>query len=300
MSSWASEHALPEAPIAAARAEQGAAMTSSDSDSPAIFSILSSLVEERTGLHYGANERELFFERVQGRALEAGFDSLLDYYYFLRYDPAAAVEMRALAEALVVNETFFFREIEPLRVIVARLLAPAVREGRRPRVWSAACSSGEEPLTLAMLLADAGLLGDVEIVASDISDRVLARAKAGRYSPRAVRDGFDEHLASSFLTKQSSGEWLVARALIDAVQWRRVNLTERDAVAALGRFDVILCRNVLIYFSDETTTRVLRSLGDALQPSGALFVGVSESLLRFGTFLTCEERDRVFLYRHAS
>lgn len=296
MSSSADDRARNQAADDATAVRGGAAMMSAP-DSPAIFSILSALVAERTGLHYAATERELFFERVQARAGEAGFDSLLDYYYFLRYDAGAAAEMRALAEALVVNETFFFREIEPLRVIVARFLWPAVRAGMRPRVWSAACSTGEEPLTLAMLLADAGLLHDVDIVASDISDRALARAKAGRFSARAVRDGFDIHLASAYLTKEPSGEWTIARDLIDAVQWRRVNLTEPEAVAAQGQFDVVLCRNVLIYFSDSTVVRVLRTLSDALRPHGALFVGVSESLMRFGTVLSCEERDRVFFYR---
>jgi chemotaxis protein methyltransferase CheR len=266
-------------------------------DSPAVFSILSALVEDKTGLHYGLDERDLFFERVGGRAAEAGFDSLLDYYYFLRYDPAAAAEMRALTEALVVNETFFFRELEPLRMIVERMLAPAVAAGRRPRVWSAACATGEEPLTLAMLLAERGLLGAVDLVASDISERVLARARAGRSSPRAVRDGHDAALCARWLSRSPNGEWGAARVLIDAVTWRQVNLIDGGAVAAMGPFDVVLCRNVLIYFSDETVLRVLRSLVDALNPEGALFVGVSESLLRFGTFLACEEKDRVFFYR---
>ena len=292
MSSWANEHDV-------ASPRRAIAMRSNDADSPAIFSILSSLVEERTGLHYGVAERDIFFERVQGRATEAGFESLLDYYYFLRYDPGAATEVRALAEALVVNETFFFRELDPLRVIVSRFLSPAVRAGARPRVWSAACSTGEEPLTLAMLLADAHLLRDVEIVASDISDRVLARARSGRYSPRAVREGFDAHLANAWLKQLPGGEWTIAQELIDAIQWRRINLTEQQAVGGLGRFDIVLCRNVLIYFADETILQVLRGLGSVLQPGGALFVGISESLLRFGTLLICEERDRVFFYRQA-
>lgn len=283
-----------------ARWANDVAKTADRVESPATFAILSAFVEERTGLHYGAPEREIFCERVQGRASEAGFDSLLDYYYFLRYDTAADDEMRALAEALVVNETFFFREIEALKMVVARLLWPAVRAGMRPRVWSAACSTGEEPLTLAMLLADAGLLHDVDVVASDISARAIARANSGRFSPRAVRQGFDGHVAAEWLRKvQPSGGWTVAQELIDAIRWQRVNLIEPESVAALGRFDVVLCRNVLIYFGDDTTARVLRSLSDALQPGGALLVGVSESLLRFGTLLTCEERDRVFFYRRA-
>lgn len=264
----------------------------------AAFSLLSALVEARTGLHYGLARRELFCERAASRASEAGFDSLLDYYYFLRYDAEAAQEMRALVEALVVQETFFFRELDPLRVIVAHFVEPAVRAGLRPRIWSAACATGEEPLTLAMLLADRQLLDKVDIVASDISERALARARAGRFSARALRDGFfDVELSARFLERAPTDEWVVAKELVEAIEWRNVNLTDDAAVAAAGRFDVILCRNVLIYFGDETALRVLRSLAEVLQPLGAIFTGVSESLLRFGTFLSCEERERVFFYR---
>src|SRR4051794_35312987 len=131
-----------------------------------IFAILSALVEEHAGLHYALADREIFLERVSPRAIEAGFDSLLDYYYYLRYDPSGPAELDKLVDALVVNETFFFREIDPLRLVVSEFVRPRVAEGRRPRIWSAACSSGEEPLTLAMLLAEADLLSKVDIVAS--------------------------------------------------------------------------------------------------------------------------------------
>lgn len=267
--------------------------------SPAVFTILSALVEERTGLHYGLSDRELFLERVTTRATDAGFDSLLDYYYFLRYDPVANVELRLLTEALVVNESFFFREIEALRVAVNQFIRPLMVSGRRPRIWSSACATGEEPLTLAMLLADADLLDNVEIVASDISARALARAREGRYPPRAVREGFDAGLVERWLTPLAQGRWQVDQRLVEAIAWSRVNLTNIGEVACLGRFDVILCRNVLIYFRPETVTRVLSSLATALKPEAVLFVGISESLMRFGTLLACEERDRVFFYRRS-
>src|SRR4051812_25795173 len=101
--------------------------------SPPVFSILSALVAGHAGLHYGLADKDVFVERVSARAVEAGFDSLLDYYYFLRYDPGGAAELDRLVDALVVNETFFFRELEPLRLVVSHFLAPRVREGKRPR-----------------------------------------------------------------------------------------------------------------------------------------------------------------------
>src|SRR5688572_3474241 len=155
--------------------------------SPALFAVLSALVEDRTGIHYGEQDRELFLGKLNTRALEAGFDSPLDYYYYLRYDDADGREFDALVETLVVGETYFFRELGQLRVLCDEVLVPAVASGKRPRVWCAAAATGEEPYTLAMLLAERGVLERVEIVASDISARALSRAREGLYGARSLR-----------------------------------------------------------------------------------------------------------------
>lgn len=262
--------------------------------SPQVFAILASLIEQRAGLHYAPEDRELLQDKVATRAEEAGFDSLLDYYYYLRYDPAGSDALDALVDSLLVHETYFFREALPLAVLADDVLAPAVRAGRRLRVWCAACSTGEEPLTLAMMLADRGVLSGVELVASDLSPRALERARAGEHNLRSMRA----------LPPGVEGRWLEVRdgrphvkpELVDAVDWRRVNLVDAAAVAALGTFDAILCRNVLIYFQDETALRVVESLTRALVPGGHLLVGTSESLMRFGTALSCEERRGAFFY----
>jgi chemotaxis protein methyltransferase CheR len=264
--------------------------------SPPVFAILSALIEERSGLHYTLADRELLADKVSVRAQDAGFDSLLDYYYFLRYDPAGAAELAALIDGLVVGETYFFREYPPLRVLVDEFLAPWCRSGRRPRVWSAACASGEEPLTLAMMLAERGLLDAVDIVASDISRRVLERAQAGAFGARSVRALSEPRLAERFLTPARQG-YTVDPALVTRIAWRQVNLVEPAAVGALGTFDAVLCRNVLIYFREETIRTVVERIVDALVPGGVLLVGVAESLLRFGTTLVGEERSGAFLYR---
>jgi chemotaxis protein methyltransferase CheR len=270
--------------------------------SPPVFSILSSLIEARAGLHYAPTDQGLLAEKVSERALEAGFDSLLDYYYFLRYDPAGPAALDALIEALTVHETYFFREHEQLRALVDGVLAPRLRAGQRVRVWSAACSTGEEPLTIAMMLAERGLwpdkpgVGSVELVASDISQRVLERAQRGEFTRRSLR-ALPPGVDGRFLDVSPDGERATVRPeLREAVRWQRVNLVEAAQVEALGTFDVILCRNVMIYFSDETARRVVETLTRALRPGGHLLVGTSESLLRFGTQLTCEEKGGAFFY----
>jgi chemotaxis protein methyltransferase CheR len=263
---------------------------------PQVFAILSSLIEERAGLHYGLDDIDMIADKLSTRAIDAGFESLLDYYYFLRYDESSKAELDALVDALVVNETYFFRELDPLKRVVSDFIQPLAASGSRPRVWCAACSTGEEPLTLAMLLAELDLLDKVDIVASDISVRALTRARAGEVGLRALRGAPPAALVARYLVTEG-GRQRVRRDLIEAIRWLRVNLVEPEAVARLGAFDVILCRNVLIYFSDATVKAVLDSLAAALRPGGALFVGTSESLLRFGTLLSCEERGGVFFYR---
>jgi chemotaxis protein methyltransferase CheR len=173
-----------------------------------------------------------------------------------------------------------------------------LRTKRRLRLWSAACATGEEPYTLAMMLADAGHLDRVELVASDISEKALTRARAGIYSGRSLR-AIPSHGRPVQLVEETQGSVRVHEDLRRRVTWRRVNLVDPDAVATVGRFDVILCRNVLIYFADDTVTQVARNLGEALDPQGWLLVGSSESLLRFGTLFTCHERGASFFYRRS-
>jgi chemotaxis protein methyltransferase CheR len=264
---------------------------------PATLAVLSALVEEAAGLHYGGADRDVLQEKASARAGDAGFESLLDYYYFLRYDAAGAAELERLVEALVVGETYFFRELPPVELVADRLVPALLETGVRPRIWSAACATGEEPLTLAMLLDARGLLGEVDLVASDISARALARARAGRYGARALRDPAPPELVSRYLRRESDGGYAVSPRLIAAIDWRQVNLLDAARRREVGSADVILLRNVLIYFADATTVRVIDGLAAALRPGGALLVGVSESLLRLGTSLECEEHGNVFLYR---
>jgi chemotaxis protein methyltransferase CheR len=262
---------------------------------PPVFAILTALVEERAGLSYTLRDLSLFEGKAAARAADAGFASMLDYYYYLRYDDPEHRELDALVEALVVHETFFFRELAALEVAVDSLLAPRIARGQRPRVWCAACATGEEVLTLAILLAERELLAHVELIASDISERALDRARRGVYSLRALRQTPLQR-ASRYLAQR--GNDLVADpALLAAIDFRRINLLEPPP---LGTCDLILCRNVLIYFDDRRVKQVVERLASMLAPEGALVIGVSESLLRFGTTLRCEELGGSFFYRKES
>ncbi|HEY1955060.1 MAG TPA: CheR family methyltransferase [Polyangiaceae bacterium] len=266
--------------------------------SPALYAILGALVEERTGLHYGEREIELFSSKVMATAFDRGFDSALDYYYALRYDDPDHRALDTLCEALVVNETYFFREADQLATLCDAMLAPLVAAGKRPRVWCAAAASGEEPLTLEMLLHERGFARQVEVVASDISAKALARAAEGVYSQRSLRAIPAEAAARWF--HREGDRFAVRRELVESITWRRVNLVDTAAIAELGAFDAVLCRNVLIYFAEQTIREVVETLAIALRPGGHLLVGASESLMRFGTLLVCEEREGSFFYVKAT
>jgi chemotaxis protein methyltransferase CheR len=261
-----------------------------------VFAILNGLIEEKVGIHYRAEDRELLHEKASARALEAGFESLLDYYYYLRYDAGGGEELSALIESLVVGETYFFREWPALEVLVHAFVEPWCAAGRRPRIWCAACASGEEPLSLAMLLHSRGILDRVELVASDVSARAIVRAQQGRYRKRSLRHIPRPELASHHLHEEGEG-YCVSPELVGRIAWLQRNLVDDRHIETLGRFDVVLCRNVLIYFSDRTVRAVLDRIWRLLVADGVLLVGVSESLLRYGTRFVAEEVSGSFVYR---
>lgn len=267
--------------------------------SPQLFVLFTSLVEEMSGISYGVQDGDLFASKVTDHAIELGYGSLLDYYYRLRYDDKEGYELRRLIDVLLVHETYFFRELPPLVELVDSHLAPICKQRGRARVWSAGCASGEEPYTLAMLLEERGLLDQVEILATDLSSSVLARAESGRHSRRALREGHPANLAAKYLEVSPQGV-IVAPRIRGAVRFERVNLVDQAAIARLGTFSMVLCRNVLIYFKETRVQSVVDRLASALEPGGLLAVGVSESLLRFGTSLVCEERGGSFFYRRAA
>ena len=211
--------------------------------SPQVFTIMAALIEERIGLHYSVSERELLGYKLSSRAVESGFYSLLDYYYHLRYDDPDGVELAALTDALVVNETFFFRERAPLEQVVEAYVVPLCARKRKPRIWCAAAATGEEPFSLACLLAERGLRDQVELIATDISQRALARARSGVHARRSIREGCPADLVAKYL--YPSGDRIhVIPAIRDMVQFQYLNLLDHGCdreARALRRDSVPQC-----------------------------------------------------------
>jgi len=263
--------------------------------------VLRELVHERTGNFYDAARTDVLAERLAPLVLRRGFRSYLDLYYLLKYDETAARTAWAeVFDALSVPETYFWREIDQVKAIVCRAVPELVRRapGDVVRIWSVPCASGEEPLTIAMALNEAGWFDRArfEIYASDASPAALDRARAGRYRARSMR-ALPPHLVEKYFTLEDGGAYVPDPALVARVTvWSAVNLLSAAEVAPFARSQVVFCRNAFIYFSPQAVRRVVDSFAAAMPAGGYLCVGASESLLSVTTAFMLEELDGAFVY----
>jgi chemotaxis protein methyltransferase CheR len=248
------------------------------------FARFRELVEAEVGIHLSSVKQALVNARLLARIRELGLRTFHEYYERVVASPHD--ELVRFINAICTNETRFFREpaqFEHLRSSLAVAWCREADAGRRPRrvrVWSAACSSGEEPYSLAMtLLGHLPPDWSVEVVASDISTKVLERAVGAVYSMERLAE-IPSELHKRFLLRgvgSQVGSFRIAPSVRGVVRFQRENLISGD-FAPLGRFDLILCRNVLMYFRPETRHAVVSRLLRQLERDGQLFVGHSESL----------------------
>jgi len=266
--------------------------------SPSLFTILRDLIHDHTGLFYEDSKRDILANKLSPRAIECGFDSFLDYYYLLKYDQAAEDEWNHVMDALSVQETYFWREIDAVQALVQVLLPQwqATQAGEPLRIWSAACATGEEPLTIAMALEEAGWFDrlPLEIYASDASHAAITTARRGIYRKRSFRN-LSQALHEKYFTETANG-WQVSPALHARVRWAMANITTQEEVAALARVPIIFCRNVFLYFSPEAIRRTVHTFGEHMTSPAYLFIGVSESLLRLTDMFELREVGGAFVY----
>ncbi|MBV8299586.1 MAG: methyltransferase domain-containing protein [Candidatus Eremiobacteraeota bacterium] len=242
------------------------------------FVSLRDLIRERFGIWYDDQKRYLLLSRLSTRLARRGIESFGAYAQFLRYDPRREDEWSDLASALSNNETYFFRERAQLKALAGKILDEFLARSPRVRLWSAACSSGEEPYSLAMTLIETGKVSDarLSIRATDLSPRVLELAEKGFYRALSFR-ATEPAMIQKWFQPQGEG-FVVDERVKRLVSFGRLNLLDGTRVAAEGPFDAIFCRNVLIYFDKPTQKRVVESFAKALRPGGYLFLGHAESL----------------------
>jgi chemotaxis protein methyltransferase CheR len=262
-----------------------------------VFLLLRDLIRDRLGVWFEEDKRDVLASKLSDRVLELRLRSFLDYYYLLKYGQGAADEWPQLTDTLSVQETYFWREIDQIRALVDVLVPRHVAAGDGPvRVWSAACATGEEPLTIAMALNEAGWFGraDVEVWASDISPSALEKAARGVYRERSFR-ALPPPLRAKYFTLVEGG-WRVDPGLHARVRFARANLLDEQDTSFLATAPFIFCRNVFIYFSQATIAEVVTRFAQRMPRPSYLFVGVSESLLRMNTAFELDQLREAFVY----
>jgi chemotaxis protein methyltransferase CheR len=247
------------------------------------FGLFQALIHREAGIHLPPAKKELLMGRLGRRLRELGLKAYGAYYEYVM--EAGHEELVRLLDAISTNETSFFREARQFEFLAQRVFPEwkiSRARGRQIRVWSAGCATGEEPYSLAMMLWDhlppaAGW--DLEIRATDLSTRALERARAGIWALEKAEESPPSYLRAFMLKGKGplGGMMKAGPRIRSIIEFERLNLND-DTYPALGFFDLIFCRNVLMYFSAESRARVVERLLSHLVPAGYLFLGHAETL----------------------
>ena len=269
---------------------------------PAEFRMFADLVRGHCGLNFDAPSACLLESRVVRRMQALDLDSFGAYHYRLRNGPGGEEELAQLVDDLTTNETWFFRELDSLRTLIEEILPEIRRQRPGPLrapvpIWSAGCASGEEPYSIVMLALEAGLEPgrDFRVYASDVSRGMLQRARRGLYRAPSFREA-DPTLRRKYFLEREGG-LQIRDEVKKHVDFIHLNLLDRSRIALLGMLDVVLCRNVIIYFDRDTKQRVIQTFYEKLRPGGHLLLGHSESLLNLSTAFELRHLRRAMIYR---
>lgn len=248
---------------------------------PAEYDYLRQFLKSRSGLVLSNEKQYLIESRLLPVARKAGLQSIAALVAKLK-EPRETVLAEAVVEAMTTNESFFYRDKTPFehftQVMMPEMLKARAAQ-KKIRIWCAAASTGQEPYTLAMCLKEmeSKLAGwRIEILGTDISNEVLDRAKAGTYTQFEVQRGLPIQLLLKYFTQQGES-WTISPQLRSMVQWRKFNLL--DSFASFGQFDIVFCRNVLIYFDQATKVDILGRISKVLTPDGYLVLGAAETVV---------------------
>jgi chemotaxis protein methyltransferase CheR len=258
-------------------------------------------IAQHCGLFFGPDSRFVLERRLARRARALDLGSLAAYYYHLRSQAGDDGELPELIDELTTNETFFLRERSQLDTLVGEILPEWIERRRRHggpvSIWSAGCSSGEEPYSIVMLAREAGFEPgrDFRVYASDISRRVLQIARRGVYRSSSFRET-EEPLRKKYFVEKDGG-WRISDDVKRHVVFTRANLIDPSRAWVLGMMDVILCRNVIMYFETATRRNVVANFADRLHPGGYLLLGHAESLIQLSSAFELRHLRGDMVYR---
>jgi len=266
------------------------------------FLLFRDSIYNHCGIYFDEESKYLLEKRLARRMSLLDFSTYFDYYQFLKYNRKKDQEMLDIMDILTTNETYFFREMYQLKAfseeIIPELINIKKAAGKRDlRIWSAGCSTGEEPYTIAMLLNEIPALHDwkIEIIGTDISQRVLQQARLAVYGKSAFRST-DDYFKEKYF-KEHEGGHRICDAMREMVTISHLNLLDCNRMTMLGQMDLIFCRNVIIYFDSAAKKKVVESFCSSLYAGGFLLLGHSESLMNITTLYKLRHFKNDMIYQ---
>jgi len=267
-----------------------------------VFRLIRDFIHNYCGIYFDDGSKFLLERRLNRRLEQHQLKTFAQYYHFLRYDRKREDELVVLIDSLTTNETYFFRENAQLRAFTEEIL-PEMRERnaarRSLRVWSAGCSTGEEPYTIAMLLLESGDWWrdwQIEILGSDINQRVLHTARKGVYKKGSHR-ATPPAMLQKYFVEEGKGDYRISDAVRELVSFSYVNLLDPYKTSLIRDLDIIFCRNVIIYFDNEAKRKVIESFHTKLREGGFLLLGHSESLINLSTAFSLRTLKNDMVYQ---
>lgn len=268
------------------------------------FQLLRDYIEKHCGIHLDESKAYLIENRLLTMMIENGCRSYSEFYTKALNDQTHTLRDKII-DAMTTNETLWFRDASPYKILQFELLPLFLKEfiagtKKTIRIWSAACSTGQEPYSIAMIVNEFARTNPllhpskVEIIATDISPTVLFLAKAARYDTLAISRGLSDELRNRYF-EQSGKVWVLKDTIKNMVTFKKLNLQED--ITSLGHFDIVFIRNVLIYFSDEFKKDLLNRIASRLRPDGFLIVGASESVSNYSNIFSMLTHDRALYYK---
>ncbi|UCG21671.1 MAG: tetratricopeptide repeat protein [Deltaproteobacteria bacterium] len=257
------------------------------------------LIAERSGIYFEPEKQELLKDNLLQRMADCGLSNFAEYFNLL-LSPACTKEFDHLLNLITIPETHFFRDRAQFRALERFVIPEIVKKKSYPgaslRIWSAGCSTGEEPYTIAMILAAGTVDRPIQILATDVSQDALKAAREGIYTARSVRDVPQDYLNRFFIRK--GNHYLLDESIKQMVEFRYFNLvTEPYPLIEMSGWDIIFCRNVTIYFQAEATRKVIHNFYRSLREGGYLFAGYSESLRYISDEFDTLQQEGAFFYR---
>ena len=266
-----------------------------------VFRMIRDFISDTCGLYFDDNMQYKLEDRLNRRLKIHHMNDFREYYRFLRYSEKRNDELREIMDILTVNETYFFREQEQLAAFSKKILPELKKRNKDKKkinIWSAGCSTGEEPYTIAMLIIeDGGFNGwEINILGTDISERVLKAAREGVYKKNSFRTT-NPYFINAYFQKQLNEDQKISDKVKKLVTFSRLNLFDILKIKLIGEIDVIFCRNVLIYFNRDAKKNVIENFHETLVEGGYLLLGHAESLINISTAFRLQHLENDIVYQ---